>query len=131
MHLSDSLQWNRKVSVALATVPSSLAELTVPMDSLRRLPPGAVYTNKSGQATATLTMAGDAIIVYASCDSLQQMVYDLEEELHQARDQLEQKETIKEAPVFTLKCYLTGIITGIISLLIFQFIRKWTKKQDR
>lgn len=131
MHLSDSLQWNRKVSVALATVPSSLAELTVPMDSLRRLPPGAVYTKKSGQATATLTMAGDTIIVYASCDSLQQMVYNLEEELHQARDQLEQKETIKEAPGFTLKCYLTGLITGFMTLLIFQFIRKWTKKQDR
>lgn len=53
----------------------------------------------------------------------------LEEQLHQARDRLEQSETIKEAPEFTFKCYLTGIITGFISLLIFQYIRKWQKKR--
>lgn len=38
--LTDNLTWNRKVSVALATTPSSLAELAIPMDSLRRLPEG-------------------------------------------------------------------------------------------
>lgn len=95
------------------------------MDSLRRLPVGAVYTKKSGQATASVTLRNDTVVVAASCDSLQQQVYRLEEELHQARDRLEQSETIKEAPEFTLKCYLTGILTGILTVLIFQFIRKW------
>ena len=123
--LKDRLEWNRKVSATLATIPSSLVELTVPMDSLRRLPVGAVYTKKSGQATASVTLRNDTVVVAASCDSLQQQVYRLEEELHQARDRLEQSETIKEAPEFTLKCYLTGILTGILTVLIFQFIRKW------
>ncbi|MCD8134616.1 MAG: hypothetical protein LUH01_01155 [Parabacteroides gordonii] len=53
----------------------------------------------------------------------------LEEELHQARDRLEQQETIKESPEFTFKSYLTGIITGIISLLIFQYIRRWKRRK--
>ena len=72
----------------------------------------------------SLTYRDGNIHAVATCDSLQQQVFILEEELHQARDRLEQQETIKEPPEFTLKCYLTGIITGIISLLIFQYIRK-------
>lgn len=121
--LTDNLTWNRKVSAALATVPHSLAELTVPMDSLRSLPPGASYRAKSGQAGLNIGYKDGNVLASASCDSLQQLVYILEEELHQARDRLEQKETIKEAPEFTLKCYLTGVLTGILTVLIFQFIR--------
>lgn len=128
-HLTDSLAWNRKVSVTLATIRPSLAELTIPADSLRNLPSGAGYTAKSGQAGLKVTYQDGNIHAVATCDSLQQQVFMLEEELHQARDRLEQSETIKEAPEFRLKCYLTGIITGIISLLIFQYIRKWQKKR--
>lgn len=93
MSLKDSLDWNRKVSASLATIPSSLAELTIPMDSLRRLPGGAAYTKKTGQATLTLKVKGDSIQGTASCDSLQQAVFHLEEQLYQARDRLEQQQT--------------------------------------
>lgn len=126
--VADRLEWNRKVSASLATIPMSLAELTIPIDSLRNLPAKAVYTKKSGQATVTISLKGDSAHVTATCDSLAQLVYNLEEELHRARSELEQKEVVKEAPEFTLKCYLTGIITGIIALLIFQYIRKWKRK---
>lgn len=129
MSLRDSLEWNRKVSVTLATIPSSLAELTIPEDSLRSLPPHAAYTAKSGQAGLKLTYQNGNVHAVATCDSLQQQVFMLEEELHQARDRLQQQETVKEPPGFTIKCYLTGIITGIISLLIFQYIRRWQKKR--
>ena len=130
MSLRDSLEWSRKVSVTLATIPTSLAELAIPMDSLRRLPEGAAYAKRSGQATARVAVAGDTLVVTAECDSLQRVVYSLEEELRRASARQEQSETIKEAPEFTLKCYWTGIMTGIISLLTYQFIRKW-RRQDR
>lgn len=46
--VTDLLAWDRKVTAALATIPSSLATLRVPIDSLRRLPEGATYTQKGG-----------------------------------------------------------------------------------
>lgn len=135
MSLRDSLEWNRKVSATLATIPSSLAELTIPMDSLRKLPEGAAYTKKSGQATLTLKVKGDSIQGIASCDSLRQLVFELEEQLHEARDRLEQAEKVAEPVAIPFwerfKWFLTGVLTGFITLLIFQFIRKWTKKQDQ
>lgn len=121
---SDSLTWKRKASVTLATMPASLAELTIPMDSLRKLPAGGSYTAKSGQAGLRLSYQDGNIHAAASCDSLQRLTYILEEELRRTRDQLEQSETEKEAPQFAFKCYLYGVITGIISLLIFQYTRK-------
>ena len=128
-HRLDSLSWNRKVSVTLATIPSSLAELTVPMDSLRKLPEGATYTKKSGQATLALRLKGDSIQGIATCDSLQQLVYELEEQLRQAHDRLEQQETTKEPAAIPfwakIKWCLTGILTGIIILTTFKTYKKW------
>lgn len=128
MRLTDSLTWNRKVSVGLAIVPPSLAELTVPMDSLRRLPEGAAYTKKSGQATLTLKVKGDSIQGTASCDSLQQQVFRLEEQLHQARDRLEQRETEIKPAGNPLKYYLYGVLTGIILTISFYLFIKYRKK---
>ena len=56
--VTDLLAWDRKVTATLATIPSSLATLRVPIDSLRRLPEGATYTQKEGQATASVGLEG-------------------------------------------------------------------------
>lgn len=132
MHLADSLQWNRKVSVTLATIPSSIVQLTIPTDSLRKLPEGAAYTKKSGQATLTLKVKGDSIQGTASCDSLQQQVISLEEELHHARDRLEQvnKESKPAVIPFLVKFkwYLTGILTAFIFIQIINLYKKYGKK---
>lgn len=129
LHLADSLAWNRKVSVTLATIRPSLAELTIPMDSLRKLPEGAAYTKKSGQATLTLQLQGDSIHGIATCDSLQQSVFLLEEELHQARDRLKQSQTERKPAPNPLKPYLYGVLTGfILSISVYSFIKykqKW------
>ena len=69
--VTDLLAWDRKVTATLATIPSSLATLRVPIDSLRRLPEGATYTQKGGQATASVGLEGETIVIHAGCDSLQ------------------------------------------------------------
>lgn len=126
--LTDNLTWNRKVSVGLAIVPPSLAELTIPIDSLRRLPEGAAYTKKSGQATLTLKVKGDSIQGTASCDSLQQLVFELQEQLHQARDRLEQSQTEIKPAGNPLKHYLNGVLSGILLTLLFYLFIKYRKK---
>lgn len=130
----DSLAWDRKVNVTLATTPKSLAKLAIPLDSLRKLPEGATFNNKSGQATASAAFKNDTLFVEASCDSLQNLVYQLEENLHAARDELEQKELAKE-PATTpfwvkFKWYLTGVLTMVLLITIKQVKKRWLKKKE-
>ena len=129
---SDSLTWNRKVSVTLATIPSSIVKLTIPTDSLRNLPSDAGYTAKSGQAGLKVTYRDGNIHAVATCDSLQQQVFSLEEELHQARDRLEQvyKESKPAVIPFMVKFkwYLMGILTAFIFIQIINLYKKYGKK---
>lgn len=131
----DSLEWNRKVSVFPVTIPASLAELTVSLDSLRKLPGGAVYTKKSGHATASVGIKDGNLIVSAGCDSLQQIIYKLEEQLHQARDELRQKEVTREPfiiPFWTkLKWYLYGVLTMVLFITIKYIIKRWHIKTEK
>lgn len=95
------------------------------MDSLRKLPPDAAYEKKSGQANLKLSYNNGNIQASASCDSLQYLVYTYEETIDRLmKENAELQEQVKP-PEFTLKCYLTGVLTGILTILIFQFIRKW------
>lgn len=109
------------------TIPCSLVELIVPLDSLRNLPSGAIFSNRQGQATAALGMKGNSIVAYAYCDSLQQLVYTLEESLRQARDALIEKETVKEPIGITLgqklKWCLIGVFIGICISVIFKRLK--------
>lgn len=105
------------------------------MDSLRKLPEGAAYTKRSGQATLTLRLRGDSVHGVATCDSLQRLVYELEERLRHTHDRTERAETIKEPvtiPFRTrLKWYLSGVLTGFILTTIIQIIYKtWQRRQQ-
>ncbi|MFS0846973.1 MAG: hypothetical protein ACLVK0_14795 [Parabacteroides merdae] len=63
-------------------------KLTIPADSLRKLPEGAVYRGKSGQANLTVGSDDSGnIVAEASCDSLQQLVLWYEEELARIRSE--------------------------------------------
>ena len=133
---TDSLTWNRNFSVTLATIPSSLANLTIPMDSLRRLPEGAVYSDRQGQATVTASRKDDNIHVSASCDSLQNVCYRQEEELVRIRDRLREEQIKKEPATITFwqrfKWCSTGVLIGFILTVIIQFIYKiWQKTRKR
>ena len=107
-------------------VPSSKAEIAIPVDSLLKLPSQAVYTHHSGQATATVAKKGEVIYVAATCDSLQREVEYYEELYYKARDALEQtkqlyREQQKEKPLpsswVVVATLIFGYIIGAISTI--------------
>lgn len=73
----DSVSELVEIRTEPVTVPMSAVTLTIPTDSLRLLPVGASYTDRSGQASvkvgrrAATATEPEYIYVYATCDSLQ------------------------------------------------------------
>lgn len=114
-------------------MPSSKAEIAIPVDSLLKLPSQAVYTYHSGQATATVAKKDKVIYVAATCDSLQREVEYYEELYYKARDALEQykdsvqTETKQQSSNLWAKLitsFLMGFATGaIIKNIIIIFKR--------
>lgn len=77
----DSLRHSSHLSIQSIQVPESRARLIVPSAKLKELPPGAAFVQKNGQATAEIRILHDTLFVTASCDSLQSLLYQYEEEL--------------------------------------------------
>lgn len=105
----------------MAGIPASAVILRIPADSLRKLPGGAAYRGKSGQANLTVRNDGNGnIVAEASCDSLQQLVFWYEEELTRIRsetksetsndDQMEEK-----CPPNRMWVFVTGVLTGLLA----------------
>ncbi len=78
---ADSLAIRRHILVAPATLAGSHARLALPLANLAQLPPGAAYTQKTGRATLTARYRTDTLYLAATCDSLQTLVYQYEEEI--------------------------------------------------
>ena len=66
-------------------------EIAVSVDSLLKLPEGAAYTKRSGQANIKVATHGDTVYITGTCDSLQRQVEYYEALYHTARDALEQQ----------------------------------------
>lgn len=99
---TDSLQENIRLKVSSATVPESRATLTIATHDLHQLPPTAVFTQHKGQATATVRYLRDTLFVEASCDSLQQLIYEYSSEvahLQQQRKASSLKRETKQSPL--------------------------------
>lgn len=128
----------------------SAVSLTIATDSLRSLPSGASYSERSGQASVKVTRRAatatepEYIYVYATCDSLQlqceryeryirNLHKDYGEQLNgmvtrlaEARQAVQE---VKEKPPnvigTALKWYLAGLVSGIIgTIIIFIKLRK-------
>lgn len=116
-------------------VPMSEVQMAVPIDSLAKLPPMASYSVRSGQANARVSREDGNLIVYASCDSLEQLVTYYEEacESYMRRnDSLEQEyrnleqtssERHSNAIKMLMPTFLFGLVIGFI-LGIIVIIRK-------
>ena len=115
------------------TIPSSLAELTIPTDSLRKLPRGAVYTKKSGNIRVMASIKGDSLYVIAETENTPGLNYTEEESLAHTRNQLSRSEAAKEPVISSfwnrLKHGLIGISITIFLIIILKTYRKWKIKQ--
>ena len=120
---SDSLRQTTRLSIRQIAVPESRADLQIPAARLRDLPPAALYTAKSGQATATVRFLHDSLFVSASCDSLQQLVYDYQQQIERL-SQSKQNENRKSDCRSTTSFFLFGwLLSSAASLLMKRFFR--------
>lgn len=137
---TDSVQIKTTRSLTYAPVPESKVQVAIP------LPPGAVFTDRKGQATVQIKFVRDTvyvgkvqqikeyIYVTGTCDSLQRQCEYYENELTRIRGQSvqnEQTDTVEQsqtAPSITFwgafKWCLIGIIIGAILTIITLIIIK-------
>lgn len=109
--------------------------LTIPMDSLLRLPLEAVYTARSGQAGVKVSRGktaggGETIYVYASCDSLalecgryERTVTSLNRRISELQNRTE-TEPRPGAILTALKWFLMGLVSGAVIMTIVIIILK-------
>ena len=131
-------------------VPMSSVTLTIATDSLRSLPAGASYSERSGQASVKVSRKAatatepEYIYVYATCDSLllqceryertiRSLHKDYGEQLNgmvtrlaEARQEVQE---VKEKPPnvigTALKWYFYGLLSGIlVTIIIFIKLKK-------
>ena len=105
----------------MAGIPASAVQLTIAADSLRKLPDGAVYRGKSGQANLTVGTDGKGnLVAEASCVSLQQLVLWYEEELTRIRSETKSEisndvQTVEKRPPNRMRTFMTGVLAGILA----------------
>ena len=130
--IHDTIQAFTRI-VQTEAVPESRVEMRISVDSLLKLPQGATYHRKSGQAHAEVSIRGDTIYVTGTCDSLARQVEYYEALYHNARDALEsyhatvQKEAkTRESP---LNAFVKGLVLGIVSGISLTYFIKISKRR--
>lgn len=108
------------------------------MENLRKLPVGATYTEKSGQATVEAKYVPDNpttgepeyIIVTSTCDSLQVLCWKQEKELIRIRNDTEREKTeIKEDTAKQKnRCLWIGFICGACVMLVIRLLINKVKR---
>lgn len=74
-------------------MPESKVNLAISVDSLLKLPEGAVYRESKDRAHVEASHQGGIIYITGTCDSLQRQVEYYESLYHTARDALEQTQS--------------------------------------
>lgn len=112
----------------MAGIPKSELTLKIPTSYLHSLPPTASFHGKNGQANVDVKTEGDTLIVYASCDSLQQMCEFYESELTRIRNEtLNNLETVQTEikrrfnPVkIGLIAFIVGVASGVVLTIVIK-----------
>lgn len=151
VHLAlDSVSELVEIRTEPVRVPMSSVTLTIATDSLRSLPAGASYSERSGQASVKVSRKAatatepEYIYVYATCDSLQLQCERYERQIRNMRSKYGERlnemqgrlsatshelEEVKEKPPnvigTALKWYFYGLLSGILAtIIIFIKLRK-------
>ena len=145
----DSAREVTVVRQEAVTVPESKVTVTIVKDSLLRLPEGASWTGRSGQANVTVQRRAatdgkpEVIVVEATCDSLQLQCERYEQTIatqKRAIDALadagyrlyaEQCEEVKDKPPNGIKTALKWLFIGIIIGLLLGRIKTIIKFVER
>lgn len=139
----DSVSELVEIRTEPVKVPMSAVTLTIATDSLRSLPAGASYSERSGQASVKVSRKAatatepEYIYVYASCDSLQLQCERYERQIRNIHSQYGERlnemlnrlaatshelEEVKEKPPnaigTALKWYFYGLLSGILTTII-------------
>lgn len=112
--VAGKVEVRRTESVA---IPRSAASLAIPATGSRlpSLPAGASYFERSGQASVEVRISHDTIYVYATCDSLRQLVEYYEQRQSAAYGQSTTKERASPFPWKPL-LVLTLVLVLIIKI---------------
>lgn len=116
---TDSLLQTSRLTVQTGRIPESRADLSIPVTALKELPAGAAFIQKSGQATAEIQYLRDTLFVSATCDSLQTLVWQYEEQLE--RQSKQTKEIRKEAERKSGLPQITILLTFFLIALIILY----------
>ena len=139
----DSVSELVEIRTEPVKVPMSAVTLTIATDSLRSLPVGASYSERSGQASVKVSRKAatatepEYIYVYASCDSLELQCERYERQIRNLHSQYGERlnemqgrlsatshelEEMKEKPPNAigteLKWYFYGLLSGILATII-------------
>lgn len=139
----DSVSELVEIRTEPVKVPMSAVTLTIATDSLRSLPAGASYSERSGQASVKVSRKAatatepEYIYVYASCDSLElqceryeRTIRNLHREYGERLNEMQNRlaatshelEEVKEKPPnaigTALKWYFYGLLSGILATII-------------
>ena len=139
----DSVSELVEIRTEPVKVPMSAVTLTIATDSLRSLPAGASYSERSGQASVKVSRKAatatepEYIYVYASCDSLQLQCERYERQIRNLHSQYDERlnemqnrlaatshelEEVKENPPnaigTALKWFFYGLLSGILATII-------------
>lgn len=145
----DSVSEFVEVRTEPLLVPKSEVSLTIATDSLRRLPGGASYSERSGQASVKVSRRAatatepEYIYVYATCDSLQLQCERYERtirSLHRDYGELQHRmeneiRKVKEKPPAgigtALEWYCIGLVSGVLIILIVKLAATWLQHRKQ
>lgn len=113
--LKDSLYWEKHTVDTIVKIPYSIVNMIIDPSKMEE---GERKESSKGQANISIEKKGDSLVIEASCDSLELVVYSLQERLIKITDQNEQlQEQVKAAPSKT-KWFCIGMLSALGILVV-------------